>query len=111
MMIAGLAARSTAVAITAPVSPKSTKPRTAMPESKERDQFVLNRCNQSTLRGVRAIESVAGEALESSAIDAALAVNDIALSSLSPEEREQFLGLMGKIIRTFDDGEGAAADD
>ena len=44
--------------------------------------------------------------------DAALAVNDTALASLSPEEREQFLGLMGKIIRTFDhDGEGADAAD
>ena len=52
-----------------------------------------------------------GKSLRGPAIDAALAVNDTALSSLSPEEREQFLGLMGKIIRTFDDGEGAAADD
>ena len=53
-----------------------------------------------------------GQSLRGPAIDAALAVNDTALASLSPEEREQFLGLMGKIIRTFDhDGEGADAAD
>ncbi|QRF68533.1 MarR family transcriptional regulator [Ponticoccus alexandrii] len=46
-----------------------------------------------------------GKGLHVPAIEAALAVNKSALSGLSPEERDQFLGLLSKAIQTFDSEE------
>ncbi|MEL7688868.1 MarR family transcriptional regulator [Citromicrobium bathyomarinum] len=77
----------------------------------QRDGLIARRRSKADGRVQEIRLTDRGKSLRGPAIDAALAVNDTALSSLSPEEREQFLGLMGKIIRTFDDGEGAAADD
>ncbi|GAB5349781.1 MarR family winged helix-turn-helix transcriptional regulator [Alteriqipengyuania sp. 357] len=48
-----------------------------------------------------------GKRLKGPAIDAAVRVNDAALSGLSAEERTRFLDLVTKIIETFDDGEQA----
>ncbi|OWU86047.1 transcriptional regulator, MarR family protein [Oceanicola sp. 22II-s10i] len=48
-----------------------------------------------------------GKALRDPAIEAALSVNRSALSGLTPEERDQFLGLLAKVVETFgqhDDG-------
>ena len=77
----------------------------------QRDGLIARRRSKADGRVQEIRLTDRGKSLRGPAIDAALAVNDTALSSLSPEEREQFLGLMRKIIRTFDDGEGAAADD
>jgi len=77
----------------------------------QRDGLIARRRSKADGRAQEIRLTDRGKRLRGPAIDAALAVNDTALSSLSPEEREQFLGLMGKIIRTFDDGEGAAAED
>ena len=62
----------------------------------------LSACVEGALRS-----SLSGSAscAFSSAIAAAESVNAAALSGLSPEERDQFLHLMTKIIRTFDEGE------
>ena len=76
----------------------------------QRDGLIARRRSKADGRVQEIRLTDRGKSLRGPAIDAALAVNDTALSSLSPEEREQFLGLMRKIIRTFDDGEGAAAD-
>ncbi|NCP18951.1 MAG: MarR family transcriptional regulator [Erythrobacter sp.] len=43
-----------------------------------------------------------GQSLREPAIAAAETVNSVALSDLSSEERDRFLHLVGKVIRTFD---------
>jgi len=49
-----------------------------------------------------------GTSLRGPAIAAAEAVNAAALSGLSAEEGDQFVRLMTKVIRTFDEGDGAS---
>ena len=76
----------------------------------ERDGLIERHRNQTDGRMQDIWLTDLGESLQGPAIEAAQRVNSAALSGLDKEERFLFLILLSKAIRTFDDGDWAAAE-
>lgn len=71
----------------------------------QRDGLIARRRSKADGRVQEIWLTDLGNSLREPAIAAAETVNGVALSGLSPEERDQFLMLVSKIIQTFDEAE------
>ncbi|MCV0427363.1 MAG: MarR family transcriptional regulator [Roseibium sp.] len=67
----------------------------------ERDGLILRKDHPTDGRAKIIWLTPKAVSIRDEAYNAASTVNDMALADLSPEEREQFIGTMQRIIRTF----------